>query len=102
VRGVYYQWRILTSGVSSPATPAEVRATVLDTALNDGFVDPSPVIHFSPMMTTPVKFDRDGDYVDLRSQNIRYSDATEMICHFNLTSRVRCFAAFTNQERGPK
>ncbi|MDD5593883.1 MAG: hypothetical protein PHG97_03990 [Candidatus Margulisbacteria bacterium] len=90
VKGLNYKWRIISSGTARDATAAELKAAVLDTSLNSTFIDPSPVITFYPMMSVPQHFDRDGSYIDLSSLAIKYSSVTSFICHFNLTSRVRC------------
>ena len=101
ITGVDYYWNIYSGGASRRATSAELQTTIVDTAQNGAFVDPSPVVAFFPLMDTPVKFDRDGGHLDLSGFGLHYADANTLNCEFNLTSRVRCYVIF-NKNATPK
>lgn len=101
VTTIYYKWLIRENGVTREATAAEVKAVIVDTAMNsnngvliesspslgvvlDTYPPPSP----DPKYRAPKKIARDSTSIDVTDWNVKWDDIAMFSCNYKLNSNL--------------
>lgn len=102
VTSIEYKWKVKRDGVVSDATAAEVKATIVDTAMNSNngnLIDPSPslgvVLGSYPSTSSdpalyraPLKIDRDSNSINTTSWNVNFNDIAMFSSSYKINSNV--------------
>lgn len=99
VTTIEYKWMIKESGSVRAATPAEIKAVIVDTDLNtNNLIEASPNLGLAigsyPPPTpdsnyrAPKKIKRDANSIDVTDWNVKFSDIAMFSCDYRINSNL--------------